>query len=104
MGIAVTAVTGLLISPISWNHHWVWIVIVLVVVADLAARHWRRSRWRGAALAAGALLVVCAFAAVPPHRLRPPWGWLWTVPSHHDRELHWSGFQHIIGNAYVIVA
>jgi alpha-1,2-mannosyltransferase len=24
LGIGVAAVTGLLVSPISWNHHWVW--------------------------------------------------------------------------------
>ncbi|MDL4820048.1 glycosyltransferase 87 family protein [Actinomadura opuntiae] len=29
---AVTGVTGLLVSPISWAHHWVWIVPVLAVL------------------------------------------------------------------------
>ncbi len=24
LGLGVAAVTGLLVSPISWNHHWVW--------------------------------------------------------------------------------
>lgn len=29
---AVTGTTGLLVSPISWAHHWVWIVPVLAVL------------------------------------------------------------------------
>ncbi|MEU8798893.1 glycosyltransferase 87 family protein [Spirillospora sp. NPDC048819] len=30
--IAVTGMTGLLVSPISWAHHWVWIVPALAVL------------------------------------------------------------------------
>ncbi|MBE1533439.1 glycosyltransferase 87 family protein [Actinomadura algeriensis] len=30
--IAVTGTTGLLVSPISWAHHWVWIVPALAVL------------------------------------------------------------------------
>ena len=29
---AVTGTTGLLISPVSWTHHWVWIMPVLIVL------------------------------------------------------------------------
>jgi hypothetical protein len=29
---AVTGTTGLLVSPISWTHHWVWILPALVVL------------------------------------------------------------------------
>ncbi len=36
--IAVTALLMLLISPISWSHHWVWIVVVLAVLAGQAVR------------------------------------------------------------------
>ncbi len=36
--IAVNAVLMLLISPISWSHHWVWIVVVLAVLAAQALR------------------------------------------------------------------
>jgi hypothetical protein len=31
-GAAVTGSTGLLVSPISWAHHWVWILPALVVL------------------------------------------------------------------------
>ncbi len=42
--VATCAVTGLLISPISWSHHWVWIAPVLVLAADAAVRAARRAR------------------------------------------------------------
>jgi alpha-1,2-mannosyltransferase len=29
----VTGITGLLVSPISWTHHWVWVMPALVVLA-----------------------------------------------------------------------
>jgi alpha-1,2-mannosyltransferase len=31
-GLLVVAMCGLLISPISWTHHWIWIVPLLVVL------------------------------------------------------------------------
>jgi alpha-1,2-mannosyltransferase len=35
-GIAITGLVGLLVSPISWIHHWVWIVPVVAVVLGRA--------------------------------------------------------------------
>jgi alpha-1,2-mannosyltransferase len=32
-GVVVTALTALLVSPISWSHHWVWCVPLLVLLA-----------------------------------------------------------------------
>jgi alpha-1,2-mannosyltransferase len=37
-GILTCALTGLLISPISWAHHWVWVAPALVVAVDMAIR------------------------------------------------------------------
>jgi alpha-1,2-mannosyltransferase len=36
-GMAVTALCGLLVSPVSWIHHWVWLVPVAVVLGWTAA-------------------------------------------------------------------
>jgi len=33
----VTGLTGLLVSPISWTHHWVWVMPALVVLVRYAA-------------------------------------------------------------------
>jgi alpha-1,2-mannosyltransferase len=38
IGILTCALTGLLISPVSWSHHWVWAAPALVVAADMAIR------------------------------------------------------------------
>ena len=51
-GVVCCAITGLLISPFSWTHHWVWAAPLLV---GLAAAAWRRrSAWYGLAAAAAA--------------------------------------------------
>ncbi|MER7492347.1 glycosyltransferase 87 family protein [Streptomyces pharetrae] len=46
------AVTALLISPVSWSHHWVWCVPLVLLLAVRGHR----------AGAAGALLVFCSYA------------------------------------------
>jgi alpha-1,2-mannosyltransferase len=38
IGILTCALTGLLISPVSWSHHWVWAAPALVVAVDMAIR------------------------------------------------------------------
>ena len=61
-GVACCAVTGLLISPFSWTHHWVWAVPLLVLLATTALR--RRSPWYGLAAAAAAA-VFSGFLPLP---------------------------------------
>ncbi|WP_049831151.1 glycosyltransferase 87 family protein [Arthrobacter sp. RIT-PI-e] len=58
--IAVTALLMLLISPISWSHHWVWIVVVLAVLAGQAVSlpEAVRSYRRAAAVLCGVTSVV----------------------------------------------
>jgi alpha-1,2-mannosyltransferase len=40
-GLLACALTGLLISPVSWDHHWVWIVPGVAVAAAYALRAMR---------------------------------------------------------------
>ena len=40
-GILACALTGLLVSPVSWDHHWVWIAPAVVVAAHYGLRAWR---------------------------------------------------------------
>ncbi len=63
-GWVTCAVTGVLISPISWDNHWVWIVPVLAVLVDAAIRARGAVRWACWALA-GALVAV--FLDWPSH-------------------------------------
>ncbi len=52
--LAVTAVTGLVVSPVSWSHHWVWVVpLVVAAHREHAARPLRAA---AAVLAAATLL------------------------------------------------
>lgn len=86
LALGLNAVCGLLISPISWTHHWVWAVVLLIGWVELA----RRTRRRSAVVVAGVGLVVFVAA--------PQWWW----PRGADVELEWSFFQQVTGNAYVL--
>jgi alpha-1,2-mannosyltransferase len=48
VAISATALTMLLVSPVSWSHHWVWMAAVLPAFAwtlrETPQRH-RLSRW-----------------------------------------------------------
>ncbi|UFR07502.1 glycosyltransferase 87 family protein [Streptomyces sp. Go40/10] len=61
--VCACAVTALLISPVSWTHHWVWCVPVVLLL-------WTRRR---RAAAVGTLLVFCSYAPwwVPHGKGRP---------------------------------
>ena len=63
---ALTAtVVMLLISPVSWSHHWVWLTLILQVLA-YRAWSWRHQTW----VAGSLIAVVAAWAffllTVPP--------------------------------------
>ncbi|MEU2333477.1 glycosyltransferase 87 family protein [Streptomyces sp. NPDC013172] len=71
-GILLTAFTALLISPISWSHHWVWCVPLLAVLLATG-----RARL---ALAAGAVFTARTMWLLPHEGdldLRLPW---WQQP------------------------
>ena len=40
LGLAVSGIVGCLISPVSWTHHWVWVLPVLAVGVRYRARPW----------------------------------------------------------------
>jgi len=123
LAILMTALVGLLDSPISWDHHWVWVVPGMMAAGHYAARAWQAGR-RRAALGCGgvgvALLLIFA-----------PWpGSLWSLPSTGPgnfvdgliwagpntavtkyvkfgdqpwfKEYHWAGLQNLSGNAYIL--
>ena len=54
LGVLVCAATGLLLSPIAWTHHYVWIVPALIWLVLGSDRPARGVRWA----AAGALIFV----------------------------------------------
>jgi alpha-1,2-mannosyltransferase len=61
-GWVTCTLTSLLISPVSWDHHWVWLLPLLAVFTDWAVRGRRAVRvaWWAATIA-----IVLLFAAYP---------------------------------------
>ncbi len=87
--LLVTAFFGLLASPISWSHHWVWAVPLLVLLVSrlpqtTPATAWRRWVATGAVVA---VFISCVLLALPNGR---------------NIELHWKFWQTVLGNAYIL--
>jgi alpha-1,2-mannosyltransferase len=79
--LGLNALGALLISPVSYSHHWVWAAPILLTGAVFA---WRTRRATViAAVAAGTLLFVLA----------PHWWW--------DPKAPWHAWRLLTGNAYV---
>jgi alpha-1,2-mannosyltransferase len=123
----MAALTGLLVSPISWDHHWVWIAPGAVVAAHYAVRAWRAgaantmARWTAWGAGLLALAIVAWFGAWPAHLFthktnlgNDSLGLLWipknTNPVWYQRygdkswfpEYHWHFLAMIVGNAFVL--
>lgn len=85
------AAFGLLASPISWSHHWVWIIPGAAALAHIVYRSLAAGRWAAAALATVPIFIF----AIGPHTL---------LPSGRFAEMSWSWRQHLLGSSYVLVA
>jgi len=85
LGILVCAVTGLLVSPITWTHHLVWVVPVLLWLALADDRPAFGRIW-------------AAFGAVWFW-----WGAIFRVPNGSGRELHDTITQLLLANSYTLL-
>jgi alpha-1,2-mannosyltransferase len=130
--LLATALTGLLVSPVSWDHHWVWVALAVAVAAhyaiaaarsaqaqssEVAGSARRTARWLWA-LIAGMVFVFAAWPDAIWENGRTlgnlSLGFLWaqsnTDPVEFARrgdqpgyvEYHWHGLQLLWGNAYVL--
>ncbi len=86
LGVLVCATTGLVASPITWAHHMVWVVPVLVWLV------WAPDRPAGGRVwaVAGAALFW--------------WAPIWTVPNGGNVELSEHGWQLLRGNSFCLAA
>ena len=110
-GMLACALTGLLVSPLSWDHHWVWVALGIALLAHRAVRARGPARAGWSAAAAGLLLV---FGAWPQFWDRSqgltPAGLIWYGPTQYFvygdnpayHEYHWNGLQILFGNAFVL--
>ncbi|WP_344898755.1 glycosyltransferase 87 family protein [Actinomadura meridiana] len=77
---AVTGVTGLLVSPISWGHHWVWVVPALAVLIRNGSR----------------VIAACGYVLFV---LAPMW---WTPHNGHPLEYGFHPLLTPIANCYLL--
>jgi alpha-1,2-mannosyltransferase len=128
-GLMACALTTLLVSPISWDHHWVWIAPGLVLLIDAGVRAGRRAAGAGRRPRPGraglprasqawwlglAGLVLVAYGGWPDfwwrHAGLLQGGLINYAPAavfaHGDNpaypEYHWHGLQLIAGNLYLL--
>lgn len=74
VALICVALFGLVVSPVSWSHHWVWIVPTTLVLAVLAVR--RRDVLLGLVCVAGvALTVWTPIQLLPEHQEAAASGW-----------------------------
>jgi len=130
--LLATALTGLLVSPVSWDHHWVWVALAVAVAAHYAIAAARRApstggarrawtlsaaRWLWA-LAAGMVFFFAAWPDAIWENARTlgnfSLGFLWAQANtnpikfaqYGDQpsyvEYHWHGFQLLWGNAFIL--
>jgi alpha-1,2-mannosyltransferase len=107
------ALTGLLVSPLSWDHHWVWVApglaLLLHLGATAAGRLVRFGWWAAAAVLFGVFACWPQFWNFPQAALTPA-GLVWYAPGSYFatgskpwyHEFHWHGLQLLAGNSFVL--
>lgn len=85
---AVIMTLGLLVSPITWSHHWVWGLASVVALIAVALR------LKSAPLAAVALVQGALFI-MAPH---------WWFSHGQVNELHWNVAEQLVGSSYTLAA
>ena len=107
-GWLLVAITGVLVSPISWDHHWVWFVPVMAVLAGLAMTT------RPLLGKAGYVLAILAVAGVTgawPWRYSGPKAWVptrgllgWFIKPPQITQVHTvHGWQLLTWNLWIAV-
>jgi alpha-1,2-mannosyltransferase len=83
LALICVALFGLVVSPVSWSHHWVWVLPGVVVTAVLA---WRL---RNVALAVLSIVGVALMRWTP----------IVLLPKHHETTANW--WRQLLGMSYV---
>lgn len=83
LALVCVALFGLVVSPVSWSHHWVWVLPAVLVTAVLG---WRRRN---------ALLIAVSAVGVALMRWTP----IDLLPKHHEASAVW--WRQLAGMSYV---
>lgn len=107
--ILANAFFGLLASPVSWSHHWVWAIPALMWLvlrirsrpSGATAAHGQRT-WAGPTVVRRPAWLPWLLGAVAL------WGWVifWygpqlELPNEGGREQNWTLFQDVVGNMWI---
>jgi alpha-1,2-mannosyltransferase len=122
-GLMTCALTALLVCPVSWDHHWVWVAPALALLLDAAVRR-SPARSKPASPVRAAIAVACYVLATMVLVGYAAWPEFWSAkagllggglinyapasawaygdnPAY--REYHWHGLQLLAGNLEVII-
>ncbi len=88
--LLVTAFWTLLMSPISWTHHWVWVIPLIVLLVSRLPKTTPKTAWRRWV---GTGLVAFVFVSCV----------LLILPNGRNVELHWKVWQNVLGDAYILM-
>lgn len=83
LALVCVALFGLIVSPVSWSHHWVWTLPAIAVTSVLAYR--RRDPVLAVLAAAGAALMI--------------WSPIQLLPEHQEAQAAW--WRQLLGMSYV---
>jgi alpha-1,2-mannosyltransferase len=83
LAVVCVALFGLIVSPVSWSHHWVWTLPAILVTSVLAYR--RRDPLLAVLAAAGAALMI--------------WSPIQLLPEHQEAQAAW--WRQLLGMSYV---
>jgi len=67
LAVMCVAMFGLVVSPVSWSHHWVW-VLPTIIVTTVGAYRYRNAALAGVSAAGTALMVWTPIELLPEHR------------------------------------
>jgi alpha-1,2-mannosyltransferase len=88
--LLVTAFWTLLMSPISWTHHWVWVIPLIVLLVSRLPKTTPKTAWKRWV---GTGLVAFVFVSCV----------LLILPNGRNVELHWKVWQNVLGDAYILM-
>ncbi|GAY15642.1 glycosyltransferase 87 family protein [Mycobacterium sp. shizuoka-1] len=83
LALMCVALFGLMVSPVSWSHHWVWALPTVITGVVIAYRH--RNVALGSVTAIGVVLMM--------------WIPLELLPKHHESTASW--WRQLLGMSYV---
>lgn len=78
--VLLASTAALLCSPVSWSHHWVWLIPVAVTLL------------LGPGRILGAVVLLAVFTS--PH---------WLLPNNHGAEHAWPWWAQLVGSSYLLV-